>query len=180
MTLYAVALILPDQIEQILDNLRGDYNRYMNYIDIPHLTLVYPFVPEVDITIVNEKLEEVAKRTKPFTLVLNGIEYFEGDNNVAYAAIENKRPVIDLHTDIIHSLNGLIKEEYTNGQFNVDRFVPHVTIGEHIPDVVFLTVKKTFADYQLHYEIEIVSFPLFSLGEDSIWKTTRLFEITGK
>jgi len=152
----------------------------MNYIDIPHLTLVYPFVPEVDITIVNEKLEALAKRIKPFTLVLDGIEYFEGDNNVAYIAIEDKRPVIDLHTDIMHSLNGLIKEEYTDGQFNLERFTPHVTVGERIPDEVFLTVKKTFADYQLHYEIEIGSFPLVSSGEDGIWKTVRVFELSGK
>ena len=76
MTLYAVALILPDEIEQMLDNLRGEYSRYMNYIDIPHITLMYPFVPKVDSTVLTEKLKQLAQSTKSFTIILNRIEYF--------------------------------------------------------------------------------------------------------
>ena len=177
--LYTVALTFPSEVEEGLSRLKEQYNQYVNYTIEPHLTLVYPFVPEVDIVIINEKLEAVAKRTKPFTLVLDGIEYFEGTNNVAYAAVENKRPVIDLHTDIIQSLKGLTKEPYTDGKYNLEGFTPHVTIGEQIPDEVFAIVKKQFSDYKLHHEIKIVSFSLFSSGEDGIWKSAHVFELSG-
>ena len=176
---YAVALTFPSEVDELLSRLREIYNQYIGYTIKPHLTLVYPFVPQVDITIIKEKLKAVAKRTKPFTLVLNGIEYFEGANNVAYAANENKQPVIDLHIDIISPLKELIKEEYTNGQYNLERFTPHVTIGGQIPDEIFPTIKKKFSDYDIHHEIEIVSFVLFSSGEDAIWKPACVFELSG-
>ncbi len=176
---YAVALTFPSEFAKKLNGLREKYNQNVGYTIEPHLTLVYPFLPEVNIGIIEEKLDEAGKRTKPFTLLLKGIEYFEGVNNVAYAAIENKEPVTALHADIMRSLNGLIKEEYTDGQYNIDKFIPHVTIGEQIPDDVFPTVKRKFSDYELHYETEITSFTLFSGSEDGVWKKAEIFGLSG-
>ena len=72
---YAVVLTFPGDIAESLNKLREKHNKYTGYTIEPHLTLVYPFVPQGDITTVNEKLDAVAGRTKPFTLILNGIEY---------------------------------------------------------------------------------------------------------
>jgi len=175
---YAVVLTFPSEVAKRLSRLREKYNRYVSYTIEPHLTLEYPFVPKADITVVREKVKAVARRTEPFTLVLNGIEYFEGTNNVAYVAVDNKRPVTDLHTDIVHSLKGLIEEGDKEG-YKLERFTPHVTIGECIPDEVFPTVKKRFSDYELHYGIEIAAFILFSTGENGIWKPDCVFELSG-
>jgi 2'-5' RNA ligase len=123
-------------------------------------------------------LEAVAKRTKPFTLVLNGVKYFEGANNVAYVAVKDRRPVIDLHVDIFHSLEGLVKEEY-DGRYALEHFTPHVTIGEHIPDDVFPAVKEEFSDYKLYYGSEITSFSLFSGEMDGMWGPVRVFGLSG-
>ena len=176
---YAIDLIFPGAIAKELNSLREKYNQYVGYTIEPHLTLAYPFLPEVDISLVKEKLNAVSKRTKPFTLILDGIAYFEGKNNVAYAAIENKQPVVALHIDIMRSLNGLIKEEYTDGQYNLERFTPHVTIGDQIPQEVFASVKKRFSDYRLYYEIEMLSFVLSSADEDGVWKPNCLFKLSG-
>ena len=176
---YAVALTFPGKIAKELNRLRQEYNQYVGYTIEPHLTLVYPLLPEGDISIVKEKLDAVGKKAKPFTLILNGIEYFEGKNNVAYVAIENKQPVKALHTDIMLSLSGLIKEEYTDGQYNFERFTPHVTIGEQIPEAVFPSVKKMFSDYRLHFEIEMASFALFSSGDDAKWRVDSVFQLSG-
>jgi len=175
---YAVALTFTGEVAKELSRLREKYNRYVSYTIEPHLTLEYPFVPEVDLSIINEKLKAVARRTRPFTLVLSGIEYFEGTSNVAYVAVENKRTVVDLHTDIVYSLKGLIGEGDKEG-YKLERFIPHVTIGECIPSEVFPTVKKRLSDYELHYESEIVSFVLFSVGKDEKWEPARVFELSG-
>ena len=175
---YAIALTFPSEVSKGLNGLREKYKEYVGYTIEPHLTLAYPFVPTVDISIIKEKLEAVARKTKTFTLVLNGIEYFEEGNNVAYAAVENKQPVIGLHIDVMSSLEGFITEENTDGMYDFERFIPHVTIGAQIPDEVFPTVKKLFLDYELHYEVTISSFTLFSSGEDAIWKPERVFEFS--
>lgn len=175
---YAVALTFTGEAAKELIRLREKYNRHVSYAIEPHLSLEYPFVPKVDLSIVNEKLKEIARRTRPFTLIVNGIKYFEGTNNVVYVAVGNRRPVIDLHTDIVYSLKGLIKEG-DKELYKLERFTPHVTIGECIPNEVFLTVKKSLSDYELHHEIEIASFVLFSADKDEKWKPACVFELSG-
>ena len=177
--LYAVVLTFSQEFSDAVSKLRENYQKYMGYAIVPHITLVYPFRPTVDINAVNEKLEEVAKSTKPFTLILHGIEYFEKGNNVAYVAVEDKWPVINLHANIFHSLKGLIKEDIIFQNYNLERFTPHVTIGERIPDEIFPTVKEKFSDYEINYECEIMEFSLFSDNGVGRWEVARVFELAG-
>jgi len=175
---YAVALTFSDKIESVFTRLREDYQQYINYIIVPHVTLVYPFVPVFSLFRIYEQLEAVAKRTEQFNIVLNGIEFFENGNNVAYAAIQHRRAVKKLHTDIIRSLDGLIKEWYTDGKFNLEKFVPHVTIGDRIPAAVFPDIKKKLSKYKLHYEDSITEFSLFA-AENGGWQISRVFQLKG-
>ena len=178
MTLYAVALVLPDEVERELDRLRGEFSQHMVYISIPHITLAYPFEVKVDISQIAEKLHQVAAGTKSFTLVLDGFDYFERDSNVAYIAVANKQPVIDLHYDINHSIDGLVADEHRGG-FSREEFTPHVTIGAGIPDAVFPDVKRMLAEYEVYYESEITSFYLFSDGGDGKWGAMSEFRLSG-
>ena len=178
-TLYAVALTFSGEIADMFGRLRKDYQQYMKYTIVPHITLVYPFAPGVGMSIIVEKLEEVAKRTSPFTLVMSGIEYFEGGNNVVYVAIAIKQSVKELHADLIRSLNGLIQEEYTDGNYNLEKFTPHMTIGEKIPEDVFPGIKQRLSSYKLYHESEIADFSLFS-EENGIWEPKRVFELAGR
>jgi 2'-5' RNA ligase len=126
---------------------------------------------------VYEKLEIVAKNAKPFTLVFDGIEYFEGANNVAYVSISNQTPVKELHRNLNNSLKGLIQEAY-NQKFINDHFIPHMTIGEKIPGTIFPDVKKRFTGYKISHESEISDFSLFC-GENGKWQVMRVFNLTG-
>jgi poly(A) polymerase len=173
---YAVVLTFSGEIEKVFSKLRQDYQQYINYTIVPHITLVYPFVPVFSLYKVNEQLEKVAKRTKQFSITLNRIEFFEDGNNVAYAAIQYRRAVKRLHTDIVKSLDGLIKEWHTDGKYNFEKFVPHVTIGERIPAGVFPDIKKRLSKYKLHYEDNITEFSLFS-EEKGQWEQRRVFRL---
>ncbi len=181
MTFYAVALILPDKIEKELDRLRNGYSKQMVYISIPHLTLAYPFVPTVKVPLLTNKLKQVAERTKPFILILKGIDYFAGRNNVAYIAVGNKRPLVELHRDITFALEGLCKDELKDdqGNFNLDRYVPHVTIGEQIPDDLFPKIKQKLAESIIDYKIKMTSFSLFVKTQDEEWTLGDKFIFSG-
>lgn len=176
MTSYAVALTFPAGIETELNRLREKYNRYVNYHIPPHVTLMYPFKLSTDLTVTKERLESVASRTRPFVLELDGVEYFEETNNVAYVAIKNKRPVVDLHTDIVRSLQGLVEGEYE--EYIFERFTPHMTIAESIPNEVFPVIKKELSGYTLNRNINIDSFVLFSSGNDAVWKPETIFRLS--
>ncbi len=175
---YAVAMTFNEKIDKVFSRLREDYQEYINHTIVPHLTLVYPFAPVFSLFRVIEQLDKVARRTKPFDITLNKIEFFETGNNVAYAAVQHRRTVKKLHTDIIKSLDGLIKEWNTDGRFNLEKFVPHVTIGVNIPAAVFPDIKKRLSKYRFHYADHITEFSLFS-EENGSWKINRVFQLSG-
>ena len=176
---YAVALTFPGDIAGVFSQLREKYNQYVDYKVEPHITLVYPFRPIADIMAVSGKLAEVSQRVKPFTLAFNSIKYFEGEVNVAYAAIANRQRVADLHTDINNALDGLIKVEDIFERFDGEDFIPHMTISDDIPDEAFSGIKQALAEYKMSHECEITEFVLFSAGNDGIWKREKVFKLNG-
>jgi 2'-5' RNA ligase len=175
---FAVALVLPDEVEKILKRLRGEYARHMKYIDIPHVSLVYPFEPRVDKILVAEKLKEVAGKTKPFRLELNGIRYFEGENNTAYLAVADPKPVVDLHYAIGHSLSDMAKDDY-GLKFSFVKFIPHVTIGDAIAADILPRVKESLSRTTPHCEFTITDFSLLAEEDAGKWGITEKFMLAG-
>ena len=174
---YAIALILSTQTAEKLNKLRTDYQEANNYSVNPHITLVYPFSPVFSLFQVNEQLDKVARRHKQFNVILNHIAFFENGNNVVYAALHNNRTVKSLHMDIFRSLEGLIQEWNIEADYNLEKYVPHVTIGAKIPDNVFPVVKKQYSTYRIYSEDVINRFVLFSEINGN-WERKRVFELT--
>ncbi len=174
--IYSIDLTFSEDIEKVLNKMRRDFQQYIDYIIVPHITLVYPFAPVFSLYQIYEQLGKVAKRTRQFDITLKGIKYFDDGNNVVYAAIKNRQPVKKLHADIIKSLDGYIKETQTDGKFNLENYIPHVTIGSHLPDLVFKKVNQRFSKYKLHFEDKITCINLFAEDKGN-WERTRVFEL---
>jgi 2'-5' RNA ligase len=176
---YAIALILSNKTAEKLNKLRTDYQEANNYSVNPHITLVYPFSPVFSLFQVNEQLDKVARRHKQFNVILNHIAFFENGNNVVYAALHNTRTVKSLHIDIFRSLEGLIQEWNIEADYNMERYVPHVTIGAKIPDSIFPVVKKQYSTYRIYSEDVINRFVLFS-DDNGNWERKRVYELAGQ
>jgi 2'-5' RNA ligase len=175
---FAIALTFSEKIEKAVNKLRVKYHPNMTDPIVPHLTLVYPFTPVFSLFQINERLNEVARRTSPFSIILHGIKFFENGNNVAYVAIQNRDIVKDLHTDIVTSLDGFIKEWRTDGKFNLDMFIPHVTILSRIPEKLFPAVKRRFSRYHWHFQDDVTGFSLFS-ERNGQWERHFAYELKG-
>jgi 2'-5' RNA ligase len=173
MSRYAVALLLPGEISEILGKLRAEYRNDMAYIPEPHITLKYPFIPKVDLASVDKSLLGVAEEAKPFMLSLRGIGYFEKLRKVAFIRIENKETIILLHSEIIKHLQGQVSTQFEE-RFDQEGFHPHVTIGENISDSVFPGLKSAYSLYQISYEVQITSFSLFS-DAGGVWRSIEIF-----
>lgn len=176
---YATVLTFPKEVENELASLRNKYNKYVTYSIAPHITLKQPFILRVDLKVVDERLRIVANRTKPFVLIHEGVEYFEGSNNAAYIAIKNKEPVRDLHVDIVHSLKGLVEMEYKEN-YELDQFMPHMTIAELIPNEVLVAIKKELSNCKANHRVRMDSFTLYAQGEGRVWKPKTIFRFSGK
>jgi 2'-5' RNA ligase len=175
---YAIALLLSSKTADELSKARTDYQQETNYIVNPHITLVYPFSPVFSLFQINEQLDKVARRHKQFNVILNHIGFFENGNNVVYAALHNNRTVKSLHTDIFKSLEGLIQEWNTDVDYNLERYVPHVTINAKIPDSIFPDIKKKYAAYRIYCEDVITRFILFS-DNNGAWERKRVYQLVG-
>jgi len=176
--LFGIGLTFRGNIEKVITLPITGYVPYFNRTIVPHLTLIYPFMPVFSLYRVNEQLEIVAQGTKPFRIVFDGIRYFENESNVVYAAVAHIRAVKRLHFDLAGSLEGLIKEQQTDGRYNLEKFVPHVTIINKVPDDSFAELKKRLPKYTLHYEENITDFTLFAETK-GIWQPKRVFKLEG-
>ncbi len=174
---YAVALILPQEVEDLLNRLRGVHCSQMTFISIPHITLGY-FLTDVELTIVKRAIEQLAEMTVPCTLNLNGIEYFEGDLNTAYVAIENTEPVISLRLKISEHLQRAVG---TNIGEHSDSYCyhPHVTIGTNISALAFPAIKEMLSQKGVRLEILADTLALGSIGDDGKSRIESLFKLLG-
>jgi 2'-5' RNA ligase len=173
---YAVALVLSEKTAEKLHELRTDYQQENDYVINPHITLVYPFSPVFSLFQVNEQLDKVASRHQQFNITLSGIGFFENGNNVVYAALENIKPVKKLHTDIFKSLADFIQYWNIDADYNLEKYVPHVTIGAKIPDKIFPEIKKKYSRYRFRFEEKVTQFSLFS-EKKGIWERKRVYKL---
>jgi 2'-5' RNA ligase len=175
---YSVALTFPGEMEILLTKLREPFRPHLFHAFIPHITLVYSFLPATTMEKVVERLETAASKARPFPLELEGIEYFQTVNNVAYIAIKNKEAVKALMHDIVIAIRKDVTGYYGGDQYHPDHLIPHMTIGEKIPAHIFPEVKKRFAELEIKREIMVTDFVL--AGESSgLWETLQKFKLRG-
>jgi 2'-5' RNA ligase len=176
--IYAIVLTFKGNIEKVITRLFTSYGPYFQHAIVPHITLVYPFTPVFSLYKIYEQLEKVARQTAPFPVTLNRIKYFEGENNVAYAALGNKRPVRKLHIALTQALEGVIQPQNTESRFILERFMPHVTLASLIPDEVLPELQKKLSKYHLHYEDRVTEFSLYA-EINGAWQRKRVFALSG-
>lgn len=173
--MYAVALTMTGKARTELAALRDRFGTSMNYSIEPHVTVKSPFTLTVDINVVEARLEEVARQTKPFWVVFDGVRYWEGANNVAYVAVRDRTPVFNLHVAIAQALRALAEGDTT---YDLANFTPHMTIGERIPDSALPAVKAELATFRPRYRLKMSSFTLFAAEPNltqETWKSARVF-----
>jgi 2'-5' RNA ligase len=170
--MYAIVLMLPDEVERELERLRGEFASHVAYVPFAHITVVYPF-STADSSLVADRLVSIAAHTRPFPVVLDGIGYFENPERVAYLMVKKVHAIRALRKDIKVVLAGAVKE----GDEGELEFHPHVTIGASIPEDLFPVLKQQLSNYQPHFELEIRTLSLFSNETGGVWTVERIFTL---
>jgi 2'-5' RNA ligase len=175
---YSVALTFPGEMEILMSKLRERYRPHLHYAFVPHITLVYSFLPASGIDKLIPRLEEAAAKARPFKLTLEGIRYFQTVNNVAYIAIRNQEDVKALMHDIVLAIKSEVTGYYAGDAYHPDHLIPHMTIGEKIPAHLFPAVKEHLAGFTIQKELEVNNFVL--AGENgNLWETLKVFKLGG-
>lgn len=187
MDVYGIALLVSDKMGKELDRLRKGFSEHMYFITIPHITLIHPFIPKVSLKLMIDRLNQIAERTKPFTLFLSGIEYSEHIKNKAqmkaYITIINKQPVMDLYHAINTFIIGPLKD--ARGNLILDSYTPELIIGQNIPEEIIPGVRQKLYKESAKYEIEITTLglfvrnPEFTTNKGAEWTIVEEFALTG-
>ena len=57
--IYSIDLTFSEDIEKVLSKMRRDFKQYIDYVIVPHITLVYPFAPVFSLYQIYDQLEKV-------------------------------------------------------------------------------------------------------------------------
>ncbi|MCE9666496.1 RNA repair domain-containing protein [Myxococcus stipitatus] len=120
----AVVLIPPESVWDPIQALRkkhdAKFERWM-----PHVTLLYPFLPEEDFDAATAVLEDALREVEPFEVTLAGFGHFEHRVNATAWLHPETRPAAALAR--LHArLEAAIPECATPGQ----GFTPHLSVGQ--------------------------------------------------
>jgi 2'-5' RNA ligase len=175
MQMLAIALLFPEPISEKIDELRIRYGTPRVRAVVPHITLKQPFSATVEIGVILERLRSVAEKMPPFSVLLKRFEYFETERTMVYIAIDDSIPVLDLHSQIVHSLHGLTEG---GDEYELDKFVPHISLNDEIPKDCLSSYKSELSAFKFNIEAVLNTFVLFS-NDGTEWKHAHLFQLTG-
>lgn len=106
--------------ENKIQDIRKSCDELYNCIN-PHITIVFPFLDDIsDIELIN-KVKEVVKNEKKFTIEFSGISYSD-DDYIFLNCTKGNEEIIRLH-DLIY--NKVLKNHLSNR-----KYIPHITLGQ--------------------------------------------------
>jgi 2'-5' RNA ligase len=121
----AVVLIPPEELWEPIQAIRREHDPQVGRW-MPHLTLLYPFLPEPDLAGAAEVLRPVCRDQAPFTVTLRQFRWFvHGEESATlWLAPEPSEPMRALHAALLAAF----PDCDATGRFE-DGFTPHLSVG---------------------------------------------------
>jgi poly(A) polymerase len=144
----AVVLIPPDSVWEPIQALRrkhdSKFRRWM-----PHVTLLYPFLPEESFDDAEALLAEALQEVKPFEVTLAGFSHFEHRANITAWLRPEDRPGGALQA--LHAtLEKALPECDAQGRKSARGFTPHLSVGQ-LPRSGAAETARTLAAWEKHW-----------------------------
>lgn len=140
-----VVLIPPEELWASIQALRSvhdsKFERWM-----PHVTLLYPFVPEEHFAEAEALITEALRDLEPFEMTLSAFGYFEHRSDVTAWLRPDAHPhgaVKALHA----ALERILPGQGRQGREFVHDFVPHLTVGQ-LPRAAAADIRRTLAAWE--------------------------------
>lgn len=154
---FLLAIIPPQEVIDYIDIYRRQYAKNTNYIIPPHITICPPFYLNINQVDFLSQLNQIFQNTPSFQITLNSVDFFTGKNNVAFFKPEPATDIRNLLVKIQTHLSGQIQNVWPDYPTDPEKFTPHLTIAEHIPDPVFESVKEDLENILIHQEFTVSS-----------------------
>ena len=117
----ALVFIPPSKLWEPIQNIRKEYDENFRRW-MPHITLIYPFLPVEKFPSIYEKLSVICQKQKPFSIHFDKFGFFsQRKRNVVWFAPSLRKPFIDLQHLLVESMPQLSQKK--------KEFCPHMTMA---------------------------------------------------
>lgn len=122
----ALVLIPPPEIWDPIQAIRRAHDRQFRRW-MPHVTLLYPFLPRAELTGAIPSTEEALAQVKPFEIALRRFDVFghRGGTFTVWLAPEPKDALVAVHSVLVQRF----PECKATGHFD-GGFTPHISVGQ--------------------------------------------------
>jgi len=169
---YLLTVIPPLEVIKYVDGFRRKYAENMVGHISPHITILPNFYNGLSSELaLKESLSKACSRCQSFRVSLNDVDFFEDKNNVAFFKPDDDSTVLlrDLMAKTITKMNGKIVNKYDDYPTDPKKFIPHMTIAEHISDSEFSKIKNELAQLSVDEKFEVNSVVLLK-NEQGSWR----------
>ena len=122
----ALVLIPPPEVWDPIQAIRRVHDRQFRRW-MPHVTLLYPFLPRAELAGATRIVEEALAHVEPFEITLRRFDVFRhrGGTFTLWLAPEPKEALVDVHRALVRRL----PECDATGRFS-GGFTPHLSVGQ--------------------------------------------------
>jgi 2'-5' RNA ligase len=157
------------ELQDVANSYRMRYDPHYKLIS-PHLTLKETFsAGEEQLPEIVSELRQIAYTSQPFTLEFNKVSHFQPTNNVIYYAVDNNKELLALHNKI--NTPGILQHE---SQY---AFVPHVTIGQQMPDDELHDIYSRLRMETYNFKEKVTQFHLVHQLKNLTWSIQQTFTL---
>ncbi|WP_224372507.1 poly(A) polymerase [Hyalangium versicolor] len=141
----AVVLIPPEELWGPIETLRSKHDRtYERWM--PHVTLLYPFVPEEHFAEAETLLEEAVRNLEPFQVTLSGFSHFEHRGSMTAWLRPEDRPHGALKS-LQAALQAALPQCDEQGRKSENGFTPHLSVGQ-LPRSSPAEIRRTLSAWE--------------------------------
>ncbi len=124
-----------------------------------HVAEEYPF------DLLHERVDQMARKLKPFPLISSGLGIFRTPAKVLYVALTITPEILDIQKQLYDQVNSICKEP--NPCYRPGLWVPHITLAHHHIEMDQLGVLyEKLQPFQLERKILIDNFSIFCPKQD--------------
>ncbi|MDY7231411.1 poly(A) polymerase [Hyalangium rubrum] len=175
----AVVLIPPEELWSPIEAIRSRHDRtYLRWM--PHVTLLYPFVPDEYFAEAEALIAEALRDVKPFQVTLTSFDSFEQRSSVTAWLRPEAHPHGALEA-LQSALEAALPQCDEQGRKSERGFTPHLSVGQ-LPRSSPAEVRRTFAAWERDWKpltFEVREVCLISRHGDHPFEVRRRVALGG-
>jgi 2'-5' RNA ligase len=170
MDTYLVAITPPPDTQAHIQEYRRRVTQYTGYKIPPHITLYPPFYLQ-NTTL--EKMVDSIRTNLDYvhngTVRLADIDSFTGYNNVIFFKPDDQSTTYlkNIFSAVHQALSGRVTDRFSDYAADANKFVPHLTIAERVPNGVWQTLQTQLLQHPVDISFPVNTIGLYEQAEDS-------------